>query len=186
MTPTEIEICASPELVAWDRAVGKLYRLVGKASLSVDDQRVWLASRNACGSARACILNAYRTWPGFDSTASGFGALFDRRGTGPSDPSRLEVLPIYGNWYYFSVDALHIMNARTGAVNMGEVAGLIELQNDSSLFDDSPGEQYGCRLKFERKSAAYWSILERDEDAICGGVNVFLSGGYFARDKKPR
>lgn len=64
-TDTELVICASPDLWAMDRAVSNLYFLFRRAAASaertafLDDQRAWLARRNACGGLQACLMERY-------------------------------------------------------------------------------------------------------------------------------
>jgi len=74
LTPTEAVICSDDSLAALDRALAAAYRNKfdgmpvesGNAleevvrSLAIT-QKAWLAHRNACGTDRSCIRQAYRT-----------------------------------------------------------------------------------------------------------------------------
>lgn len=179
LSPTEAAICKDPELAAWDKAMGRLYRLVDKEwELPPARQREWLARRDACGANRVCIRDAYRNWPGFAANVTGVGTEFHRQGTDPDDSADLEVLPIFGGWYYFSIVAMHVQNAEMGTVHDGMASGLVQITSTRGTFDPSPSEDYACRLHLERIDARHWSVEEFGERTSCGGLNVYLSGDY--------
>ena len=182
LTKSEQAICADPELAAWDRAVSKVYGLIDKpAELAISEQKDWLAQRDACGSNRDCLLGAFRKWPGFEVPVTGFGMELHRQGTDPIEPADLEVMPIYGTWYYFSVNAQHI---RGENVHTGSFAGAIDLHNGEAKFDEMPGEQYACRFRIARISSSHWTIDQFDSDAMCGGLNVYMAGDYRIAGRK--
>ena len=179
LSPAERAICADPELAAWDRAMAKVYRLTDKADQWQNERHsAWLAQRNRCGAKRACLLNAYRKWPGFEVPVGGLGLSLHRQGTDPSEPAYLEVMHIYGPWYYFSVEALSIRDAENGNVNTGSVAGVFALRGNQAWFDQDPGEASGCRFRIIRNAPRHWTIDKEDVGSLCGGMGVYLSGDY--------
>ena len=184
LSAAEGAICADPELVAWDRAMAKVYRLSGKSDTSdpylAERHSAWLAERNRCGGKRPCLLSTYRKWPGFSAMVSGVGLSHHRQGTDPAEPADLEVMHIYGNWYYFSVDALFIRDAANGNVNTGSIAGVFALSGGKARFDEEPGQPYVCRFTIEQNGPRFWTIDQSDAGSQCGGVGVYLSGEYRA------
>ena len=181
LTPSEQAICTDPELAAWDRAMAKVYRLTDKSGESPTQiQKNWLTERDTCGPDRACVLSAYRKWPGFDQSIVGVGTDLHREGTDPNDPADLEVMQFYGSWFYFTVEALHIRDAKIGAVNTGSFSGVLEMSNGEATYDEDPGFQYACRFRIARKSNRHWTIDQFDGHAICGGLNVYMAGDYRA------
>ena len=181
LNPAERAICADPELAAWDRAMAKVYRLIDQSDLGVAErQSAWLAARNRCAGKRPCLLRAYRKWPGFSMPVSGAGLSHHRQGTDPGEPADLEVMHIYGNWYYFSVEALFIRDAANGNVNTGSIAGVFALSGGKARFDEEPGQPYVCRFTIEQNGPRFWTIDQSDAGSQCGGVGVYLSGEYRA------
>lgn len=177
LSPSEAAICADPELAAWDRAVAKIYRASVKTSdITPSDQRQWLSRRDECQADRACLLREYRDWPGFGVTAAGVGTVFERTDTGRRDPASLTILPIHGDWYYFSLIALHQQTDDPGSTNTGVYSGVIQLERGIGTYDEGP-EEYSCRFRLEREGSG-WGISSFGEDTKCGGLNVFVDGSY--------
>ncbi|WP_374527821.1 lysozyme inhibitor LprI family protein [Novosphingobium sp.] len=178
LSPTETAICQDFELAAWDRAMAKIYPLLKKQSeITLAEHRRWLGQRDACGADAKCILSAYRKWPGFDANVPSIGSSFHRKDTDFDDTADMTVLHIFGDWYYFSIMALHVQVPPEG-VNDGQAWGLIELKNGKATYDEAPGEDYSCRFHLQRISASHWSVEEFGENTVCGGLNVFLTGDY--------
>ena len=175
----ESAICSDPELAAWDRAVAKVYRVLSRdGGVSFVDQRRWLDERNRCAADRTCLLKAYREWDGWQSQAVGFGNVYTRSGSTYADSAVIEILPIFDGWMYFSINAIHVQDARIGAVNDGGAWGLLELRNGRATYDQEPGAPYGCRFHIEKAKQGRWLIKEFDFANSCGGLNVTLSGEY--------
>lgn len=181
LNAAERAICADPELAAWDRAMAKVYRVTDKSDPYVTErQSTWLAARNRCGAKRPCLLGVYRNWRGFSEPVGGVGLSHHRQGNDPAEPADLEVMHIYGNWYYFSVEALFIRDAANGNVNMGSVAGVFALRGGKARFDEEPGQPYVCRFTIMRNGLRFWTIDQSDAGSQCGGMGVYLSGEYRA------
>lgn len=181
LSAAERAICSDPELSAWDRAMAKVYRLTDRSDVELANrQSAWLARRDRCGAKRTCLLAFYRKWSGFSAPVSGVGLSLHRQGTDPVDPSDLEVMPIYGTWYYFSIEALSIRNSETGTVHTGSIAGVFDLRGGNAKFDEAPGDPYVCRFRIARKGPRYWTIDEEDAQATCAGLGVYFTGDYQA------
>lgn len=179
VSPTEAAICADPELAAWDRAIAKVYRLTDRSDPGLAArQSAWLSKRDRCGAKRTCVLAAYRTWQGFTEPVSGVGLSLHRKGTDPSDPADLEVMQVYGSWFYFSIQALSIRDAEAGNVHDGSIAGVVELRAGKAKFDESPDDPYACRFRITRSALHYWTIDEEEAQSTCAGQGVYFSGEY--------
>jgi hypothetical protein len=158
--------------------MAQVFRELKRAGdIRISDQRQWLSRREECGADRVCLLTSYREWPGFESIAHGLGPSFERVGTGRRDPASLYLMPIHGNWHYFSLIALHQQTADPGSTNTGVYGGLIELKNGVGTYDEGP-QDYSCRFRMVRARHGGWSLEEFGETAKCGGLNVFVSGEY--------
>ena len=178
LSASERAICSDPELSAWDRGMAKVWRVFDNGNeLTQDRQRKWLEHRNGCQGDRSCLLDAYRSWPGFVEREPniGFGQLNYRKGTGP-DEATLEVLPIYDGWIYFSVSAIHIQSL-PGGIHNYEAWGLLKLKNGKAIYDEEPGTDYTCRFRIKQVRRG-WIVEEFGETTQCGGLNVTMSGDY--------
>lgn len=66
-TDVEKAICADATLAALDRQMADAYRSArtgqptGRRDRILEEQRLWLARRNACGGTRSCLADAMRT-----------------------------------------------------------------------------------------------------------------------------
>ena len=179
VSPTEATICADPELAAWDRAIAKIYRLTDRSDPGIATrQSAWLSKRDRCGAKRTCVLAAYHTWPGFAEQVSGVGLSLHRQGTDPADPADLEVMQVYGSWFYFSIQALSIRDAEAGNVHDGSIAGVVELHGGAAKFDQALGDPYACRFRIVRKGPRDWTIDHEEAQSACAGMGVYFAGDY--------
>ena len=177
LSPSEAAICGDPELAAWDRAVARIYRAgIKTTDIDPSDQRQWLSRRDECRADQACLLRVYREWPGFDVAATGIGRVYERTGTGRRDPASLEIMPIHGDWYYFSLIALHQQTDDPASTNTGVYSGVVRLVSGIGTYDEG-SEEYSCRFQLERERSG-WSISTFGQTPKCGGLNVFVDGNY--------
>lgn len=184
-TPTEKVICSDPELAAWDRAHAQVYRQLDHGwDMTLPQQREWLAMRDKCVANKPCLLATYRDWPGFRHVMGGVGTAYERIGTGRRDPASINILPIHGQWYFFSLTALHQQTSDPGSTNTGLISGLVELDRGTATYSEGP-EDHDCRFHL-RKTPRGWEIEEFGTSSQCGGLNVFVSGTYVSMKRGRR
>ena len=183
LNPSEAAICADPELAAWDRAVALLYPIqIKQGAVTPAEQREWLELRDRCADDRVCLRATYQSWRGFPAP-SGYGSRFDRRSG--RDIASLEVAPLGGDWYAFSVTAIHIVQDRKGrplTANDGGADGVFRLVAGKGQFDSQPGEEMACRVEFEKQPSGWWL----EDNGQCGGLNVTLNGEYLRSGGRKR
>jgi uncharacterized protein len=92
--PVEIVVCSDPTLSAEDEELAREYSPLLKSAPAdavkaiKKEQKTWLASRNACGSERQCIMGRYRErLQRFGEWRAQFAGAAPAPQTGAADPN---------------------------------------------------------------------------------------------------
>lgn len=168
--PVERMICADATLAQSDQAVAEAYAAGRKRApaKATEEQRAWLATRNACRDA-ACLLRTFdfRIWElvrDADIGTTYRGGEYD---------GVLNVLSLGGGWYAFSVSALY--DPPGGVVFDAGAGGVFRLANGKAKrLPDSEGRN-GWTIEQRGKG---WRVRCLPEVTSCGGINVTLDGDY--------
>jgi hypothetical protein len=183
LSASEDAICGDAELAAWDRAIALWFKVGRTAnSITVAQQRNWLLQREKCQSDKSCLRQTFTEWPGLHAS-SRWGQNFERPAR--NDTAGLEIAPIGGGWYAFSIEAIHLVVDRRGrfiTANDGNADGVVLISAGRGRFEQDPSEDYSCRVNFLQQAGA-WVLAD---DGSCGGIGVTMNGRYVPARKSNR
>lgn len=173
--PIEKMICADTQLSQLDSLLTVAYKkALSNTSTASDlktEQQYWLQEvRNSCKD-RACLTQVYSNRIA-QLNVGGLSGEYQR----DSEPhtATISIQPVEYQQFHVTGSAVWVGNAETGNVNIGELDGLVEL-NNNQLNYHSGDDEYACKLiiTFVKNT-----LIVSDDNGYCGGHNVTFNGEY--------
>ncbi|MCM2551633.1 lysozyme inhibitor LprI family protein [Burkholderia glumae] len=181
-TPTEKRICADPRLSKQDDTLHQLYARVSGSPAWRDDQRAWLATRDACGDL-VCLRNLYAdrlVVLRHAGTPFRWDTRWQRVDASGHAGAQLDITQANAQRFLFSFDA--VAGANSGALSETATFASPDL---ARYVGNAKMSTQGCTLTF-RRVLNRLRVDQQGDAFTCGaGVGVYYSGDYVAAAKDP-
>ena len=182
---TEKLICGDAALSTLDEELSRAYK---KATANPRDmefvrhwQRTWLAARTVCGDV-ACMKPAYIAQIGELNeratramAAINYSGKYERHVRGKRDlhSATLTIVELNNDRVRVLGSAVWVGNPTTGAVNVGEISGLVKLTENKISYQEAENAECKFVITFVANG-----LSVGDDKLNCGGHNVTFSGEY--------